>query len=441
MHPVVRFAPSPTGYLHVGNARTAIINHLFARKTGGRFILRIDDTDQERSRPEYETAIIEDLRWLGIQVDVTEKQSLRFSRYQQAIELLKASGRLYPCFETPDALEVKRKMQIGRGLPPIYDRAALALSEEERTALLASGTRPHWRFLLNEEDAVWDDLVRGPTRFKATHMSDPVLLREDGVPVYTLASVVDDGEMGVTHVIRGEDHVSNAAVQVQLYTALGFPVPQFAHTALLKTKEGELSKRLGSGSLRDLKAQGVVPQAVMSLLARMGTSAPVEPFTNDAPLVASFDFSIFGRAAVHYDVAELLHLNAKILHTLPFAAVADTLPQMHEAFWLSVRENLSTLEDARSWWTILHGDITPSLLPEDAAFVTESAALLPEEPWDASTWDVWIAALKVATPRKGKALFMPLRLALTGMEHGPEMKTLLPLLGHATVHARLTRQL
>lgn len=434
---VVRFAPSPTGYLHVGNVRTALVNHLFARKEGGTFILRIDDTDTERSKAEYETAIVEDLAWLGIQVDTTEKQSLRFDRYHLAIETLKAGGRLYPCFETAEELEVKRKMQSGRGLPPIYDRAALKLSDAEKQALMASGKKMHWRFLLNETDVVWNDLIREEVRFKPTHMSDPILIREDGVPVYTLASVVDDGEMSVTHVIRGEDHVSNTAVQVQLYEALGFSVPTFAHMALLKTKEGELSKRLGSGSIRDLKAQGIVPQAIVCLLARIGTSDSVEAFVTDAPLIESFDFKKFGRSPANYDVVELVNLNAKILHDLPFAAVKSELPYADEAFWLSVRENLSTLADAKGWWDILRGDITASLSAEDAVFVKESAKLLPEEPWNISTWDAWIAAIKPSTERKGKTLFMPLRMALTGMEHGPELKTLLPLLGRVKALQRL----
>ncbi len=437
MKPIVRFAPSPTGYLHVGNVRTALVNHLFARKENGVFILRIDDTDQERSKKEYEIAIIEDLAWLGIQVDQTEKQSLRFDRYTLAIEKLKANGRLYPCFESAEELEVKRKMQTGRGLPPIYDRAALKLSESERATLLASGKKTHWRFRLEDTDVVWDDLIREEVRFKATHMSDPILIREDGVPVYTLASVVDDGEMNVTHVIRGEDHVSNTAVQVQLYEALGFAVPQFAHMALLKTKEGELSKRLGSGSIRELKDQGILPQAIVCLLSRIGTSDPIEAFVDDKPLIASFDFKKFGRAPANYDVAELVNLNGKILRELPFAAVKHALPYADEAFWLVARENLSTLADAKSWWDMLRGDISANLSAEDATFVKQSAAQLPAEPWDISTWDAWIAAIKPTTERKGKTLFMPLRMALTGMEHGPELKTLLPLLGREKVLKRL----
>lgn len=434
----VRFAPSPTGYLHVGNVRTALINFLFARKNGGHFVLRIDDTDTERSKKEYEDAIQEDLRWLGITWDSLEKQSARFERYALAADTLKKSGRLYPCYETAEELDVQRKMLAARGLPPIYKRA----SPEQTKKYEAEGRKVHWRFLLNDELMAWDDLIRGHVSMKASTMSDPVLIREGGVPVYTLASVVDDGEMHITHVIRGEDHVSNTAVQIQLYKALGFPVPQFAHMALLTTKEGELSKRLGGNDIRGLREAGIFPMAVVSLLARIGTSEPVEPFMDILPLIDGFDFSTFGRALANYDAAELEKLNTKILHRQPFAAVKDQLPFADEPFWLSVRANLSSLAEARQWWDILHGAPDDGRrMTDDAAheFLAQAAALLPPEPWDETTYDAWIAAVKPTTPRKGKELFMPIRMALTGLDHGPELKKLLPLLGAERTKKRLMR--
>jgi glutamyl-tRNA synthetase len=433
----VRFAPSPTGFLHVGNVRTALINWLFAKKNNGHFLLRIDDTDSERSKKEYEAAIKEDLSWLGITWDSIEHQSSRFDRYRLAADKLSSDGRLYPCYETPEELDIQRKMLAGRGLPPIYNRAALKLSDEQKKKLEAEGRRPHYRFLLNDEAIEWDDLIRGKTHFKATHMSDPVLIREDGVPVYTLASVVDDGELNATHVIRGEDHVSNTAVQIQLYKALDFAVPQFAHMALLKTKEGEMSKRLGGNDIRALRENGILPMAVNSLLARMGTSDPVEAFADMRPLIDSFDFSKFGRAPANYDVAELEKLNEKLLHQLPFAAVKDKLPFADESFWLGVRANLKNLAEAKMWWDILHGEVQADLSHDEREFARSTIDKLPPEPWDEATYDAWMAAVKPTTPRKGKELFMPLRKALTGLEHGPELKKLLPLLLHDKVVKRL----
>ncbi len=435
----VRFAPSPTGFLHVGNVRTAIVNWLFARKNAGHFLLRIDDTDTERSKAEYTAAIEEDLRWLGISWDSEEHQSRRFGHYALAAEKLRAQGRLYACYETPEELDVQRKMQASRNLPPIYNRAALKLTDEQKKNYESQGRRPHYRFLLNDEENGWDDLIRGRTAMKATSMSDPVLLREDGVPVYTLASVVDDGELGITHVIRGEDHVSNTAVQIQLYKALGFAVPQFAHMALLKTKEGELSKRLGGNDIRSLRNGGILPMTVNSLLARIGTSDPIEAFLALPALAEGFDFKKFGRAPAHYDAAELEKLNEKLLHHLPFDAVKGKLDFADENFWLSVRGNIGTLTEAKDWWDILHGDVRAELNHDDRAFLRASAPLLPPEPWNEATWDAWLAAVKPATDRKGKALFHPLRLALTGRETGPELKKLLPLLGRDKVMTRLNR--
>jgi len=433
----VRFAPSPTGYLHVGNVRTALVNWLFARKNGGHFLLRIDDTDTERSKAEYTRAIEEDMQWLGLTWDSEEHQSTRLARYKIASDALAASGRLYAAYETAEELDVQRKMQASRGLPPIYNRAALKLTDEQKADYEKQGRKPHYRFLLLEEEITWPDLIRGAVAMKATTMSDPVLLREDGMPVYTLASVVDDGELAITHVIRGEDHVSNTAVQVQLYKALGFTVPQFAHMALLKTKDGELSKRLGGNDIRAMREAGILPMAVNSLLARMGTSDAVEAFADLQPLINSFDFAKFGRAPANYDVAELEKINEKLLHQLPFAEAKKKLNFIDENFWLSIHANIKKLSDVKEWWDILHGSIEPDLNHDDRTFLRSTIALLPPEPWNDATYDTWLSAIKPTTARKGKELFMPLRLALTGREHGPELKKLLPLLGHQKVMARL----
>lgn len=435
----VRYAPSPTGYQHPGNARTAIINYLFALKNGGHFLLRIDDTDTGRSKEEYEEAIKEDLTWLGIKWDSLEHQSKRFDHYKKAAEKLSAQGRLYACYETPEELDIQRKMQASRGLPPIYNRAGLKLTDEKKREYEKEGRRPHYRFLLEDEEISWDDLIRSRVAMRATTMSDPVLLREDGVPVYTLASVVDDGEFAITHVIRGEDHVSNTAVQVQLYKALGYAVPQFAHMALLKTKEGELSKRVGGNDIRGLREAGIMPMAINSLLAHIGTSDAVEPFVDLQALAAGFDFKKFGRAPANYDVAELEKLNEKLLHQLPFAAVKDKLDFIDESFWLSVRANIKSLAEVRDWSNIVHGSIHAQLSAEEQSFLRESAALLPVAPWDEATYDAWLAAVKPTTQRKGKELFMPIRKALTGMEHGPELKKLLPLIGPEMVLKRLSK--
>ncbi len=434
----VRFAPSPTGYIHLGNVRTALVNFLFAHKTGGEFWLRIDDTDSERSKAEYESALKEDLEWLGLKWDGLFKQSDKFSEYESAKQKLIESGRLYPCYETQEELDVQRKMQASRGLPPIYNRASLKLSEEQKAKYIAEGRRPHYRFLLEDKLITWHDLVRGEVKFQATHMSDPVLVREDNVPLYTFASVVDDGQTFVTHIVRGEDHVSNTAVQVQIFEALGYKLPEFGHLALLKTKDGEMSKRVGGNDIRTLRENGIMPMAINSLLAKMGTSDPVEAFTDIKSLIESFDFSKFGRAPANYDFSELEKLNEKILHKLPYSEVKSLIPFADEKFWESVKVNLKNINEAKLWWDILHGDVSAELNHDERAFLRDAAHLLPAAPYDDNSWDVWLAAIKPTTTRKGKELFMPIRKALTGLEHGPEFKKLLPLLGENTVKKRLT---
>lgn len=434
--PIVRFAPSPTGYLHVGNIRTAIANWLFAKSKGGEFHLRLDDTDKERSKPEFEAGIREDLTWLGLTWSDESRQSERFAQYDAVKEKLIAMGRLYPCWETQEELDVKRKMQASRGVPPIYDRTALKLSAEEKSALIASGKKPHYRFLLEDKPVEWVDLIRGKVRFEGGHMSDPVLVREDGVPLYTFCSVVDDGEFGTTHILRGEDHVSNTAVQTQIFEALGFTIPTFGHMALIKTKDGELSKRTGGGDVRSLRAEGIEPMTVNSYLAKIGTSDAIDIFPTMDALLASFDLSKFGRAAAMYDRAELDRLNGKLMAHVSFADVKDRLPQADEAFWNVVRANVTHVAEAQEWWKVIH-EPHGSVAPEEATFLAEASTLLPDGNWDEGTWKIWTAAVAEKTGRKGKTLFMPIRLALTGMEHGPELSKLLPLLGRERTLQRL----
>ncbi|MBS0519172.1 MAG: glutamate--tRNA ligase [Proteobacteria bacterium] len=438
--PIVRFAPSPTGLLHVGNIRAALFNWLYARRHGGRFILRLDDTDRQRSKAEYETAIERDLAWLGLAWDAKERQSDRLVHYDEARDRLVASGRLYPCFETPEELEFKRKRLLAQGRPPVYDRAALRLDETARQKLEAEGRRPHWRFKLMPEEVRWDDLVRGPQHVDEASQSDPVLVRADGSYLYSFTSVVDDIAFGITHVIRGEDHVTNTGAQIQMFRALGGAVPVFAHLPLLvDAAGGGLSKRTGSLSIGDLRERGIEALAIDALLARLGTADPVEPVASLAPLIATVDFARVGRAAARFSEEELAQLSARTLHMLPFEAVRDRLgSDVEESLWLAVRGNLSTLADVAAWAAVLHGSIAPVI--EDAAFLRAAAEMLPPEPWTEQSWKAWTAAVSAATGRKGRALFHPLRLALTARETGPEMAKLLPLMGRTRVAARLQGQ-
>lgn len=438
MSVVTRFAPSPTGLLHVGNIRTALHNWMLAKKSGGRFLLRIDDTDAERSREEFVEAIRADLAWLGLAPDGEERQSARLALYQAQFARLRDAGRVYPCHETAQELDLKRKVLLGRGLPPIYDRAALALSDAERAERESAGIAPHWRFLLDRDEAIaWDDMIRGPQHFDPTQLSDPVIRRADGSWLYMLPSAIDDIDMAVTDVLRGEDHVSNTAVQIQMFTALGAQPPRFAHEALLVGAEGKLSKRLGSLSLEGLREMGVEPAALVALLARLGTSEPVEPIADRQTLVDSFDLAHFGRAPARFDEAELARLNAAILHRTEFAEVADRLPaEMNEAAWHAIRPNIAHLGEAEAWLQLVTGPIAPpDLSGEDRAFVAE-AAQAPID-WSTDPWHALTGALKERTGRKGKALFLPLRLALTGRDHGPDMAELLPLIGEAEARRRL----
>ncbi len=442
--PVVRFAPSPTGRIHIGNARTALFNYLFARKGHGRFILRFDDTDAERSRLEYADGIEVDLAWLGLAPDMVARQSERFAAYAEAAEKLKSLGRLYPCYETADELDRRRKRQIARGQPPIYDRAALALSDAERAALEADGRRPHWRFRLEPRIVRWNDLARGDSHIDTASLSDPVLIREDGTWLYTLPSVVDDIDMGVTHVIRGEDHVTNTAVQIELFETLAGPgaAPGFGHHNLLTTASGEgLSKRTGALSIASLREAGIESLAVASLAVLTGSSASVRPVHSLSELMSLFDIAHTSRQASRFDENDLPALSAKTLLALDYDTVRDRLASHDilghkaEPFWLAVRGNLSRFLDVVGWWRVVEGDIAP--LHEDPEFLERARACAPDEPWDSTTFGAWTARLKEATGRKGKALFHPLRLALTGRENGPEMALLLPLIGRAKALGRL----
>lgn len=435
-----RFAPSPTGHLHVGNIRAALHNWLWARKAGGRFLLRLDDTDLERSRPEYADAIKADLGWLGLGWDGEERQSDRFALYEARFEALKAAGRVYPAYETAQELDLRRKVLLGRGLPPVYDRAALSLTADQIAAYEAEGRSPHWRFRLDHDrPIVWTDLIRGEQRFDPKLLSDPVVRRSDGSWLYLLPSVIDDVDMGVTHVLRGEDHVSNTATQIQMFDALGAPLPAFAHQALLTGAEGKLSKRLGSLGVAHFREEGFEPMAIAALLARLGSSQPIEPFTDMAPLIDSFDFAHFGRAPARFDEAELAALNQKIVHLLPFGAVADRLPDgMDAAAWDAIRPNLETVSDAADWWRIVTGPIAAAApAEEDRDFLAAAHRILTDAPFDADIWRTLTDALKAATGRKGKTLFLPLRRAFTGLDHGPDMGQMLPLIGREEALGRL----
>ena len=435
---VTRFAPSPTGSLHAGNIRTALVNWLYARATGGRFLLRLDDTDAARSSAAAAQGIRDDLGWLGLTPDAEVRQSDRFARYDAALARLAARDRAYRAYETPEQLDLKRRVQAGQGLPPVYDRAALTLTEADHAAFAATGVAPHWRFRLDTAAPVaWPDLVRGACHVDLASLSDPVVRRADGSWLYMLPSVVDDIDLGITTIVRGEDHVTNSGVQLQMFAALGAAPPALAHLPLLTGTDAALSKRIGSAGVAAWRAAGIEPAAVRAFLARLGTSAAVEP-ADDADLIAGFDFAAFGRAAVRFDPAELAALNAKMIHALDFAVVAGRLPAaMTAAAWDAVRGNLQTVAEAADWWTVITGPVATGVDPADDTFVSEAQAALAALPWSAGVWGEWTGALKAATGRKGRALFMPLRRALTGREHGPEMANLLPLIGRDAALARL----
>ena len=437
MSVVLRFAPSPTGRLHVGNIKIALLNWLFARKHNGRFILRMDDTDLERSTKEFEQGIIEDMTWLGLNFDALEHQSARLHHYEAAIETLKKAGRLYACYETAAELDIKRKRQLARGMPPIYDRAALNLTPEEIAKL---DRKPHWRFLLQPKKITWQDMIHGQIEIDGDKQSDPVLLREDGSPVYTLSSVVDDVEMGITHIIRGEDHIANTAAQIQLIEALGADPAKlmFGHMPhVMNETGGGLSKRYGDYSILNDRERGIEPMAIISMLARLGTSDPIVPFATMEEVIAQFNIKQIGRNAPKFSAQELTRLNSKLLHDMPYAMVKDRLAAegVDARLWDIVKKNISLFSEALEYKEICYGEWQPVI--EDPEYMATALELLPAEPWDGNTWQLWTTSLKEATSRKGKELFMPLRKALTGMEHGPEMAALLPIIGREKSVKRL----
>lgn len=433
----VRFAPSPTGYMHIGNTRTALFNWLLAQKLGGEFMLRIDDTDKERSKPEYEAAIRDALKWLGLNWKEEARQSARFERYREVTAKLIEEGLIYPCFETPEELELMRKSLLAKGLPPIYDRRALSLSEAQIAAYRAEGRKPHYRFKLTAGDIVWDDMVRGRCHYRAENLSDPVVIREDGSYLYHLPSVIDDIDFSITHIVRGEDHVTNTASQIRMFEAVGGTVPVFAHLPLLTGKEGKLSKRLGSIGVADLRAEGIEAMSICSYLAKLGTSEAIEPYVDLQSLAASLDFDKLGRAQPKFCEQDLQHFNTRLVRGLDYQAVRDRV-EVDEAFWNAVRGNLTVLKDIEVWQAICQKPVVPVI--EDKSLTDAAAALLPPEPWDEETFKNWIEQIKQQTGRKGKDLFHPLRKAITAMENGPELKFLLPLIGRERVYRRLNGQ-
>jgi glutamyl-tRNA synthetase len=441
--PKVRFAPSPTGLLHVGNARTALVNWLFTQSRKGKFLLRIDDTDLERSRPDYEKAIERDLAWLGIDWDEKFNQSERDERYRRLADHLRAEGRLYPCYETAEELDYKRKRLLAKHLPPLYDRAALSLTKDQIFRYEQEGRKPHWRFKLNEGLIAWDDLVRGPCSWQASHLSDPVLIRADGTVLYTLPSVIDDSDFEITHIIRGEDHVTNTATQIQLFEALGAAIPLFAHLPLLSDKEGlGLSKRLGSLSIEELREKELEPFAIVTLLSTLGTSLDSHSTFDQESLIGQFSFDHFSRSTPKFDEQDLYPINARLLQQMNFSEAHSRLSKsgldLSEAFWLAIRPNLTVITEVFDWYPLCYERMSFPIDPTDQEFLRLACEVLPPEPWDLETWSVWIKEITVRTGRKGRELFHPLRLALTGRDKGPELKNLLPLIGRDKTISRLS---
>lgn len=430
----VRFAPSPTGYMHIGNTRTALFNWLLAKKLGGKFMLRIDDTDKLRSKEEYELSLRDSLQWLGLVWEEEARQSARFDRYNEVVEKLKAEGRIYACYETAEELEFMRKRLMNKGLPPIYDRKSLSLTADEVAAYEAEGRKPHYRFKLLDGEIKWNDMVRGEVKYEAHNLSDPIIIREDGSFLYHLPSVIDDVDFGITHIVRGEDHVTNTASQVQMFEALGGTVPSFAHLPLLTGKEGKLSKRLGSLGVRELRAEGVEAMAISSFLAKLGTSEAIEPFFDLEALAASLDFAKIGRSQPKFDVEELKIFNTKFVHAAPYDYVKERAG-VDVAFWNAVKGNLTIVDDISAWKEICHQKVKPVI--EDKELVTAAAELLPPEPWNEETWNSWVNEVKTKTGKKGRELFHPIRKALTAQENGPELKILLPLIGREKAYKRL----
>ena len=433
----VRFAPSPTGFMHIGNTRTALFNWLLAKKLGGKFMLRIDDTDRVRSKKEYEDAMRESLIWLGFEWSEEARQSARFDRYNEVTKKLMDEGRIYACYETPEELEIKRKRAMAKGLAPVYDRQALHYTAEDLAKFKAEGRKPHYRFKLLDGVIEWNDIVRGHCRYEAEKLSDPIIIREDGSYLYHLPSCIDDSDFGITHIVRGEDHTTNTASQIQMFEAIGGKVPTFAHLPLLTGTEGKLSKRLGSLGVRELKAEGVEAMAICSFLAKLGTSDAIEPYYSLDELAASLDFTKLGRSQPKFDEEELKHFNTKVVRSMPYSLVKDRI-DADETFWNNVRANLDVVDDVKVWEDICHKEVTPII--EDKALTDLAAELLPAETWTENTFNEWMSILKTQSGKKGRELFHPVRKALTALDNGPELKTLLPLIGYEKAKKRLLGQ-
>ena len=440
---ICRFAPSPTGFLHVGNIRAAIINFLYAKKTGGKFFLRLDDTDVERVRDEYRDMILTDMSWLGLNYDLLFKESDRLEKYEEAKNKLIASGRLYECFETPEDLNFQRKAQIASGIAPIYNRAALNLNEEQKQALRAQGLKPHYRFLLEDKITSWNDKIKGKITYEGRHFSDPVLVRDNGVPTYTFCSVVDDVDYKITDIIRGEDHITNTAIQIQIFEALGAKAPEFSHLALVKASEGKISKREGGFDVKSLRNEGYEPMAIINLLAQIGTSEGIKIYQNFNDLINNFDFGKFSKSATNYDISELTTINQKLLQTVDYPYVAARLKEIgiteeiSEKFWNGLKPNINFLHEIKEWVAICNHQFRFKNEEQNREFLAQAASLLPENTADENCWNLWLEKIKKETSRKGKELFMPIRLALSGKEHGPELKLLVNLISRDEILARL----
>lgn len=442
MTKICRFAPSPTGFLHVGNIRAAIINFLYAKKVGGQFCLRLDDTDIERVRDEYREMIFQDMAWLGLEYASLAKQSDRLEQYEAAKNRLIANGRLYECFETAAELNLQRKAQIASGMTPIYNRAALNLTSEQKENFRAQGLTPHYRFLLEDKITSWDDKIKGKITYEGRHFSDPVLVRDNGVPTYTFCSVVDDAEFGITDIIRGEDHITNTAIQIQIFEALGAKVPDFAHLALVKASEGKISKREGGFDVKSLRAEGYEAMAVINLLAQIGTSDGIKIYKNCDELVRDFSFDKFSKSSTNYDISELTHINQKLLQKLDLSDVTAELKnlglsEIDEKFFDCMKQNISFLNELVAWWKICKSEFRYDNKSEDKEFLQKAASLLPQDTADINCWQIWLEKIKAETARKGKDLFMPIRLSLTGVEHGPELKLLVNLISREEILKRL----
>ncbi len=442
MTKICRFAPSPTGFLHVGNIRAAIINFLYAKKIGGKFILRLDDTDIERVRDEYRDMILQDMAWLGLEYSDLIKQSDRLEKYEAAKNQLIANGRLYECFETPEDLNLQRKSQIASGITPIYNRAALNLTAEQKDLLRAQGLKPHYRFLLEDKITSWDDKIKGKITYEGRHFSDPVLVRDNGVPTYTFCSVVDDVDLSITDIIRGEDHITNTAIQIQIFEALGAKVPDFSHLALVKASEGKISKREGGFDVKSLRAEGYETMSIINLLAQIGTSEPIKIYKNCDELVSDFSFAKFSKSSTNYDISELNHINQKLLQKLDLSDVAPQLKnlgltEVDAGFFDCIKQNIGFLSEIKMWWEICKGQFRYQNKAEDQEFLRKAASFLPQDTQDSSCWQNWLEGIKSNTTRKGKDLFMPIRLSLTGVEHGPELKFLVNLISREEILKRL----